>query len=310
MGKSRFRLELSVLNTLVVVVGVEIILTSCGAPRNSTSNDASQLSAVPTAAKAEGQLRFEKAQSVFNSQCIRCHTAFATLTEAQFFSQNWAKAGSTSESKIYTNLRGASATGSMPPSSTLSASDRESIAQWIVGAGTAAAKSSAPTNDRLAPQGAPTTEGSPEGRQSAPTSESSVAPSHPTAEPQTPSSPPEPAPVLGEAPNPLPSPTALPVIGAVERFAAAKRLIAQKCAFCHQAWEGYSERDFLNKSTESEDVPWRLAAAGDPQQSAIYAKLKGVSPRPFGNMPAGPRPALNDEDKAILRIWIEKIGTP
>lgn len=291
--------------SLLVLASVQVFLISCGSPRNSTSNDATQFGARPAAARTEAELRFIKAQTVFSSHCIKCHTSFGTLTEAQFFSQNLAKAGSLADSKVYVYLRGASASGSMPPSSTLSVSDREAISQWILGASSVTAK--AP--DALSPEtiNADPLNSEPEAIRSSDRQSPVEFPTSQNSQDQTP---PGLTPQPSESPSPGPIPT--PIVGpnAIERFGAAKALLTSKCMDCHHSWGTFSEQDFLNTSTETEEESWKLVTAGQAAKSALYIKLKGVSPRPFGNMPIGPRPALSPEERLTLQSWIENIGTP
>jgi mono/diheme cytochrome c family protein len=88
---------------------------------------------------------FKPAQAVLRNNCVQCHTAFGSYSEAEWLSSGYVTAGDPANSPIFTRLRnaGAGGTENMPPAGALPASDRTAVKNWISGLSTGSSSGSA-----------------------------------------------------------------------------------------------------------------------------------------------------------------------
>lgn len=88
-----------------------------------------------------------------------------------------------------------------------------------------------------------------------------------------------------------------------------RQVLTNNCTGCHigshlNAWATYRTADFKNHITARDGVA--LVVPGDPQNSALYFRLKGVSDAPKGDkdMPAGLSGAIDEASRNIIKNWI------
>ena len=118
-------------------------MSSCLQSENSFSEDSARFGHVDTsvdtdsdadtACATEATARFESARSIFQTNCVSCHAAYNSYSEARWVSIGYVAAGDPAGSEIYSRLRGSNSSGvkNMPPVGQLSAEEFTTIETWI-----------------------------------------------------------------------------------------------------------------------------------------------------------------------------------
>jgi uncharacterized membrane protein len=108
-----------------------LILSSCGKLQNSNTSDANLYGTT-----VSGTSNFQNARTILSNKCFSCHANWSGYSETQFVTSGYVVSGSTTESILYTRIRGndTGTAGDMPVSgSNLTTDEIATMKAWIQG---------------------------------------------------------------------------------------------------------------------------------------------------------------------------------